>query len=371
MEKIRVVELFAGIGAQVQALKNLNANVEVVGISEWSINSLLAYSNLHHPSNEICDLSKEEILNELKDYTFSSNTKTAINKSSLNLEKLKKLYIANKNSKNLGSILDLKGENIPEHDLLTYSFPCTDLSNQGKQAGLYDGEASSLLWEVGRLLNELNSDEKLPKYLLMENVPAIFSPKHEKGFEKWKDNLKSLGYKNYAFKLKASYFGVPQNRERAYMVSILGDGDFTIPSQTELTNLTINDILDKTTNPKCYLNLVKYLPENINPRKSETTNIKCFDLVNYTSFNSENKVYSLDSVAPTLTATGAQSRIKVWDGKGITILNPRECWKLMGFKASEFDKVDGLMTNTALTKLAGNSIVVNVLEAIFKNLFNL
>jgi DNA (cytosine-5)-methyltransferase 1 len=368
--KLRVIELFAGIGSQHKALKNIGVDCEVVGISEWSIDSIISYANVHHNSNEVTELTKEEILEELKDFTFSSNTKTPIKTSTLKLDRLKKLYVANKNSKNLGSIVDLKASMTPDHDLLTYSFPCQDLSNQGSQRGLFEGKSSSLLWDVNRLLNELNEEGRLPKYLLMENVPAIFGDKNKDGFNIWKDNLKEMGYINFDFKLKASYFGIPQNRERAYMVSILNgtENDFVIPTQGELTEMTIADILTPNQVSKYYLDFKRFYPPVIKTDKTKN-GISCFDLVGYTNFASERKVYHLNSISPTITATGAQSRIKVYENGEIRMLSPRECWKMMGFTDSDFDKVEGTLIDSALTKQAGNSIVVNVLEAIFTNLF--
>lgn len=368
--KLRVIELFAGIGSQHKALKNIGIDFEIVGISEWSIDSIISYANVHHPQNEEINLSKEEILNELEKFTFSANTKTPANIKNYNIERLKKLYISNKNSKNLGSIVDLKSNNLPDHDLLTYSFPCQDLSNQGSQKGLFEGKTSSLLWEVKRLLVELNSEKRLPKYLLMENVPAIFGAKNKEGFDMWKNDLVEMGYINFDFKLKASYFGVPQNRERAYMVSILGGSpeDFIIPSSEELTTMTISDILSPNPDKKYYLDFNKYYPQVIKRNKTKN-GISCFDLENYTNFASERKVYHLDSIAPTITATGAQSRIKVFENNKVRVLNPRECWKMMGFTDKDFDAVEGTLNDNALIKQAGNSIVVNVLEAIFTNLF--
>ena len=258
----------------------------------------------------------------------------------------------------------------PDHDLLTYSFPCQDLSNQGSQKGLFEGKTSSLLWEVNRLLNELNEEKRLPKYLLMENVPAIFGDKNKDGFNIWKENLKEMGYINFDFKLKASYFGVPQNRERAYMVSILNgnENDFVIPTQEKLTDLTISDILTPNQDKKYYLDFKRFYPDVIKTDKTKN-GISCFDLINYTNFASERKVYHLNSISPTITATGAQARIKVYENGEIRILSPRECWKMMGFNDSDFDKVEGTLIDSILTKQAGNSIVVNVLEVIFSNLF--
>ena len=369
---LKVVELFAGIGSQYKSLKNLGVNVEVVGISEWDIPCLINYNAIHHQVEE-CDLDKDEILERLKGFTFSSDGKNETDIKRLNVDKLRKLYVANRNNKNLGSILDIKGADIPKHDLLTYSFPCQDLSNQGKGRGLYDGKSSSLLWEVGRLMDELNDLNNLPKYLLMENVPSIFNDKHKEGFDLWKNKLIGLGYKNWDFKLKSSYFNIPQNRERAYMISILNgnDNDFIIPQQKNLTDLRIKDIIDTDVDEKFYMNdMEKFFPQKIDVLHTNN-GIRGFNLEGYTKFTSEKKVFYTDSISPTITATGAQSKIKIMLPNGkIRILTPKECWKLMGFTEEDFNKADKSFPDSILTKLAGNSIVVNVLEAIFTNLFN-
>ena len=154
------------------------------------------------------------------------------------------------------------------------------------------------------------------------------------------------------------------------MVSILNgtENDFVIPTQGELTKMTIADILTPNQVSKYYLDFKRFYPPVI---KTDITKngISCFDLVGYTNFASERKVYHLNSISPTITATGAQSRIKVYENGEIRMLSPRECWKMMGFTDSDFDKVEGTLIDSALTKQAGNSIVVNVLEAIFINLF--
>jgi DNA (cytosine-5)-methyltransferase 1 len=368
---MKIIELFAGIGSQTTALKNIDIEHEVVGISEWNIPALISYNALHG-KNENCNLSKELILEELKEFTFSTDGKKPCNLNKISLDKLQKLYVAHKNTKNLGSILDLNSKDFPNHDLLTYSSPCTNISNQGKQEGLYDGKYSSMLWEVGRILNGLKKENRLPKYLLMENVAAILNNKNSKGFNEWKLILEQLGYKNWDFALTSSYFNIPQNRKRAYMVSILNgnDDDFIIPNQERLTTLTLNNIISDNINEVYNIkDYSKYIPNNIITKKTKN-GIESFNLENYTGFVSEDKVYKLNSIAPTITANGAQSRIKVLiNNNTIRLLSARECWKLMGFKDYQFDKVKDLITNNELIKQAGNSIVVNVLEKIFTNMF--
>jgi len=365
---LKVIELFAGIGSQTQALKNQKIDHEIIAISEWSINSIISYGEIHTPGIDY-NLTKEEILEELKDVTFSLDTKEPKDISKLKENRLKLLYKNHKNSKNLGSIKDIKGNQLPKHDLLTYSFPCQDISNQGKQRGLYEGKSSSLLWEVGRLLDEIT---ELPKFLMMENVAAILNDKHKEGLDIWKKFLEDKGYHNYVLKLKSSEYDIPQNRTRVFMVSSLKELPTLISdieNESVMTNLRIRDVIES--DHKILPELLQYLPTNFKTYKFKTTNnnIQSLLLEGYTTFASENKVYSLDSIAPTITATGANNRVKILsDEKEIFLLNSLELWKLMGFKKEQYDLVKDKQTENELRKQAGNSIVVNVLEYIFKNI---
>lgn len=365
---LKVVELFSGIGSQTQALKNKKIPHEISAISEWSINSIISYGEIHKNTKEY-NISRDEILKELKEFTFSLDTKVPYNISKMKDDRLYLLYKNNKNSNNLGSIMDIKGSQIEAIDILTYSFPCQDLSNQGKQKGLYEGKSSSLLWQVGRLIDEVS--EK-PKVLLMENVSAILNDKHKEGFDEWKDFLSQHGYNNYVLKLKASNYNAPQNRERCFMISSLKNMDGIIDDirkNEKLTDLRIKDVLESNPDNKWLRNnLLEFLPENL--KFNDTNNgIRSFELVNYTSFKSECKVYNKNSISPTITATGANARVKLYEDGTIRLLTPRECWKLMGFTDNEFDKVKDIHKDIELVKQAGNSIVVNVLESIFENIY--
>ncbi len=363
---MKVIELFAGIGSQTQALKNLELDHEVVAISEWSINSIISYGEIHCNNKEY-NISRSEIISELSKFTFSLDTKKPYNINKLKDDKLYLLYKNHKNSKNLGSIVDLIGQDTPKCDLLTYSFPCQDLSLQGKQKGLFDGNTSSLLWQVGRVLDEI---DELPTVLLMENVPAILNIKHKPGFDKWQDFLKEKGYTNYVLKLKATDYGSAQNRERCFMISSLENIEGikeSILSDTKPCLLLKNVCNDKVDDKYYKPNLERYLADGWSFRNSKS-GIISYTLEGYTNFISEAKLYSLDSISPTITATGAQSRIKIMHNGRIRVLTPKEMWKLMGFKDNDFDKVKDLHSDIELAKQAGNSIVVDVLEVIFNNL---
>ena len=360
---IKVIELFSGIGSQTQALKNQNIEHEVVGISEWSINSIISYGEIHTPDPNYIPLKKEDILERLKDCTFSSDTKKPTKIKRLKEDKLNLLYKNHINSKNLGSIMDIDGSKL-NCDLLTYSFPCQDISILGKQTGLYDGKSSSLLWEVGRLLGEI---KELPEILLMENVDAILHKPHIEGFNKWKDFLKNKGYYNYVLKLKSSNYDIPQNRNRCYMVSSLKEID-NIEENVKgtMTKLRIKDILEPIDEKYLRPDMENYLPNDIKFNNTKN-NIKHINLISYSKWKSDSKIYNIDSIAPTLT-TSLSLHILLNDNK-IKKLTTLECWKLMGFTKKEYNKVCDIHTDRELYKQAGNSIVVNVLEKIFNIIY--
>ena len=176
-----VVELFSGIGSQAKALKNLGYNINLVGSSEWDIHAIIAYDLIHNDAEMpryIADMNKEELLEILKNYTFSNTGKAPLEFSSLrtySLEVLQHLYLAIKRNNNYVDINAIKGQNLPDSiDILTYSFPCQDLSNVGAFHGYNkgidkdSGSRSSLLWQVGRILSEMQENgKKLPKFLLI------------------------------------------------------------------------------------------------------------------------------------------------------------------------------------------------------------
>lgn len=151
--------------------------------------------------------------------------------------------------KNYGDICKIDWSNVPDFDLFTYSFPCTDLSNAGKQAGFEEGSGtrSSLLWECRKAVVA-----KHPKYLLLENVKSLVSEKFRPGFLKWCDWLTGEGYTNFCQVLNAKDYGIPQNRERIFVVSILGDAWFSFPQPMEL-KLRLKDMLEDKVDEKYYL----------------------------------------------------------------------------------------------------------------------
>jgi DNA (cytosine-5)-methyltransferase 1 len=134
----------------------------------------------------------------------------------------------------------------------TYSFPCQDLSVAGKMRGMTKGSGtrSCMLWEVERTLDEM---DELPQVLLMENVPQVIADANIADFRDWQDFLENKGYTNYVDTLNAKDYGVAQNRERTFMVSLLGDWNYKFPQSIPLTK-TMADYLEDEVDEKYYIN---------------------------------------------------------------------------------------------------------------------
>ena len=152
--------------------------------------------------------------------------------------------------RNYGDISRIDWQQVPDFDLFTYSSPCQDFSQAGKQAGGTEGSGtrSSLLWECRRAILA-----KKPKYLLMENVAALVSQKFIRLFNAWQLELESYGYRNFAKVLNAKDYGVPQNRERIFMVSVLDEqARYEFPEPMPLP-LRLKDVLEPKMDERYYL----------------------------------------------------------------------------------------------------------------------
>lgn len=206
---IRLVEIFGGIGAQSKALERLGADFESWYVCEFDKYAIASYNAIHGTNYPTSDV-------------------TQITAKDLNIiDTDKYIYI------------------------LTYSFPCQSLSVAGLQEGMKKGSGtrSGLLWEVERLLDEC---EELPQVLLMENVPQVHSEDNIDDFNAWLRKLESLGYKNYYKDLNSKDFGVPQNRNRTFCVSLLGDYYYEFPDPIPL-KLKLKDLLEPTVDEKYYI----------------------------------------------------------------------------------------------------------------------
>lgn len=421
---IRLIELFAGIGSQAKALENIGVDFEHYRICEFDKYAVTSYNAIHGTNFTTSDITKLSALD-------------------------------------LGIVDTDKYEYI-----MTYSFPCQDLSNAGKGLGMAKGSGtrSGLLWEVERLLDECN---ELPQVLIMENVPAVIGNANIEHFSKWLNKLESLGYKNKWQLLNSKDFGIPQNRQRCFMISILGDYYYEFPKTIPLT-LRLKDMLEQNVDEKYYLSdsMLKYIVskddtykvnENslvinrdiactINTRVGNTradasdficanlpdnynikTELKIIEPIIYDDYNSRikadqnvigtlttncgndaihngvkiiepkiqlrtknkrlvsmlNKIdisktqaidmynQSVNEEMQTITTrVDASNSTAITQNYRIRKLTPKECWRLMGFDDCDIDKAISVgVSNSQLYKQAGNSIVVNVLEAIFKQLF--
>ncbi len=229
---IRLIELFGGVGAQAMALRDIGANFEHYRLVEFDKYKVAAYNAIHGTEFQTMDI-------------------TQISGEDLGIvEKDKYCY------------------------LLTYSFPCQDLSLAGQQKGMgkecekcgytTNNEKeeicpccgselkltrSGLLWEVERLLNEVT---ELPQVMLMENVIQVHSYKNMEHFEKWIEFLESKGYSNFWQDLNAKDYGVAQSRNRCFMVSILGNYTYQFPNPIPLDK-TMRDYLETEVDDKYYL----------------------------------------------------------------------------------------------------------------------
>lgn len=266
---IRLIEMFSGYGSQALALDELGVEYQHWRICEWAIKSIQAYKD-NHFADDNTDYSKDLKVGDLREILYKMGI-SANYSEPLTMEQLKRygepalrtIYNNIKATHNLVDISavsgkDLQIEETDKYDyVLTYSFPCQDLSKAGKGKGMAkdSGTRSGLLWQVERILDELYAEggaEKLPKILLMENVPDVIGTKNLPHFREWRDKLESMGYKCYWQVLNAKDYSIPQNRDRCFMVSILGDYFYGFPQSYPLIN-KLTDVLEKVVDEKYYL----------------------------------------------------------------------------------------------------------------------
>ena len=415
---MKILSLFSGIGAFEKALENIDADYELINYCEIDKYASKAFSLIHNLDENL----------------------------------------------NLGDITKIETETFPNDiDIITYGFPCQDISNAGKQAGFTDENGdltrSGLFFEALRIIEDTQ-----PKFAIAENVKALTGNKFKVEFKIVLDSLNDAGYKNYWAVLNAKDYGIPQNRERVFIISIRKDIDhgFHFPEPYEL-KLKLADLLEETVDEKYYLTekqienfiyqianvnysgCVKvgnlnyygydqldrvYLADGISPTlktfqsggsvtkimikeatKKGYSEAEQGDFVNLQYPNSNTrrgrvgkqisqtllcndsngvvvKTTRNSDIASTLRATmykqGSRNLIKnIIDGGGyegiieygeklrIRKLTPKECFRLMGFDDKDIDVlIENGISNTQLYKMAGNSIVVDVLEEIYCNLLN-
>lgn len=354
---LKVIELFGGIGACSKAIERLGIPYEIVDYVEIDKYAVKSFNAIHGTNFEPQDITKWD-----KDI---------------------------------------------QADLIMHGSPCQDFSVAGKGAGgdKDSGTRSSLMYETLRIVEKLK-----PKYVIWENVKNLLSKKHIHNFEAYQEAMRELGYVNYYQVLNAKDYGIPQNRERVFTVSIredIYDNTFKFPEKMVLEK-KLKDILDDEVDEKYYLSEdrldVIYKWEQ---RQKENGRGFRFDVkngnsigravttsgdrpcsTNYVAIKTANKKGydlaqegdSIDLAYPNSTTRRGRvghelsKTLECSDTMGtlqnyrIRKLTPKECWRLMGFDDEDFEKAEKVNSNTQLYKQAGNSIVVNVLEGILRSL---
>jgi DNA (cytosine-5)-methyltransferase 1 len=334
---VKLLSLFSGIGAFEKALKRQNIDFELVNYCEIDKFASKAYYLIHN-ENE---------------------------------------------SKNLFDITKVNEKELPNFDLMTYGFPCQAFSIAGMRKG-QDDRRGKLFFDAMRI-----AEYKKPKYMIAENVPGLLSIHNGEYFESVLLYLDSIGYNNYWQVLNAKDYGIPQNRERVFIVSIRKDIDdlsFEFPEKQEL-KIKLHDIIDINARKEHILsnraieriNRKKGFLPQIEPEITGTINTKNnsgqLSIDNGTTlikiiderFKSRDK-REYDCYSPSVTISSSDElKVKI-NNDVFRKLTPLECFRLMGFDDEDYYKLESI-SNTQKYKMAGNSIVVNVLEAIFKQLF--
>ena len=441
-KKIKLIEMFGGYGSQNFSLKYINANYEHHKLCEWAVKSIQAYKDAHC-KDDTTDYSKDLTPEEIKEYLFnkgiSSNYNEPMTKEQINRlseKQVRTIYnniIATHNLVNVQQVTakDLEINDKEHYDyIFCYSFPCQDLSVAGKRAGMSDTNTrSGMLWEIERILTECKEKDCLPQILLMENVIQVHDTTNVKDFNKYQLRLEELGYKNYFQDLIATDYGIPQTRNRCFMVSILGDYNYTFPEPIPL-NLRLKDFLEDEVDEKYYLSekmkkylysdddkykvntksliinreiactkttregcsradssdyICKELPNNFSLSlatkyklkrgyeievKNEQNNIDYLDIIgNYSKSNhSATPIVNKNGITPTIRENHGQVTGIVCDDLRIRRLTPRECGRLMGLKDEDITNILSNQSDSSGYHLFGDSIVCQCLMYIFKNL---
>ena len=416
---IRLIELFAGYGSQALALKYLGIPFEHWKICEWAIKSIQAYKDIHFTDTDI-ELNPKRTKQDMVDFLYqkgiSSNWNEPMSKESiqrLSEEQLKTIIKNIAITHNLVNIQQVKGEDLEIVDtdkycyVMTYSFPCQDLSLAGKRQLMSDTSTrSGMLWEVERILTECKNK---PQVLLMENVPQVHGEGALQDFIKWQLRLEELGYKNYWQDLMATDYGIPQTRNRCFMISLLVDYNYTFPKPIPL-KLRLKDMLEENVSEKYYIDddLLRHIIatkkehleytqyDRYNGKfeqlcrvwkdKAPTLHTKSKDIEIYdykkqlteTIINVKNiedtqmlDLYNRNVISNNLCQTidlGYHNSMRLLKDLRIRKLTSKECFRLMGVKDEDYDKVCKNQSDSSLYHLAGDSIVVNVLMAIFKEM---
>lgn len=450
---IRLFEAFSGYGSQYMALKRLGVDIDHKGMSDWWITANIAYHALHNRNTVSYDFiqDKNTLIDILMKYGLSSDDKIPVKRNYYErkkiewLNELHKILIENKNPGAIGSF-----DRLPKGiDVCTWSFPCQDISLAGNQKGMNDGTKSNYGYIFLDTVENTPKEER-PKVLLMENVRALFSKKFRDDWREIQLRLERMGYTNYADVLNSKDYGVAQNRERVFIVSILGVYNYQFPKPIPLVK-RLKDYLEDDVDEKYYLSdktientflnykgntkkngfkRDKIFIDNVNRKdisqtittkmdraesqyvtnpfeaiiipeatkqgyalaedgddigvvvnqKNKLANdllkmgtVKGGEVINHSYSSSRlnrdrNPIESDDGIMPTLTTRADTLGVVVDNPLRIRKLTPREALRLMDVSESDIDIITSTVSNAQAYKLAGNSIVVSVIEAIFREL---
>lgn len=316
MSKLKELSLFSGIGAFEKGLINLGVDFELVNYCEFDKYAAKSYSLLYGVSED----------------------------------------------KNLGDITKVDEKQLEDFDLMTYGFPCQSFSLAGKKLGFDDPEKGNLFFESMRIARY-----KKPKYMIAENVKGLTIHDNGNTFKTVLGTLEFLGYNNYYKILNSVDFGIPQSRERIYIVSIRKDIDkglFKFPEGKMTTKVVADFIDERNENRHLKSSLEPFLdPQYHKEYKSDNGIKKVFDGNAQGYFKSDfcgKRMYSIYGVCPTLTTkTDAHNFLEIESG-----LNAKERLRLQGFTDEDYDKIKGHISEAQIKKQAGNSITVNVIQRI-------
>lgn len=403
MKKFKVFETFSGIGAQHKALSNLSdksiLDYEIIGTSDWDVYAVAAYKAIHFPKHiSDDDISEADLKKFFKQNVLSLDGKkpsSRMNNFSFNY-KMQRIFDSFKKINNIGSIVDsykrVKNELIDQNkgiDLLTYSFPCQDLSSAGNFHGFNEGikknTRSGLLLEIEKLLNKIfkNNPKDLPKYLLLENVLNLVQTKHKDSFDKWLKKLNQLGYKTIWGKINSHEYGMLQARRRVFALSIY-DPNNKIPwSNNDGLDDVLQEIYKNEFQPK-WIQKSSDVFDFTNSHAYESELCKIKDTPSRQKMIEWGLLIDENYKGKISTITTKQDR---WPNAGYLefknndplytnkrFITPRECYKLMGFDDSDYQNALEEMNDFCISEInareklyrqAGNSIAVNSLEMIF------
>ena len=335
---IRVLSLFSGIGAFEKAMERLGIEHEVVNYCEIDPYAGKAYSLIHNIPQE----------------------------------------------KNLLDVTKVDTSKLENIDLVTYGFPCTDFSLVGDMKGFEDENGnrtrSGLFFEALRIIQDTK-----PRFAVAENVKSLASKRFEREFDIVLNSLAAAGYNSYWRVLNAADYGIPQNRDRIFIVSIrrdLDDGSFVFPEKEEL-QIKMCDLLEASVDEKYYLQDTKgYFIKNsfkneargngfrFCPHVAKSAEIAMTITTKSGSRMDDNFLVEIDSDMTKFKFDSTNPNISPGDNfenLRIRRITPKECFRLMGFDDRDVDiLVENGISNTQLYKMAGNSIVVDVLERLFE-----